>query len=116
MSVLSAIILQDEEDKALKIGEILDESNQIKVLGTSNDGQMGYDLYLKYITVYRTAESVSFTLPRRKRSPVSEWYPCCRKSKRHWKKNGNVSHRPDSIRRKLTDTAALSSRIGTGNV
>ncbi len=48
MSVLSAIILQDEEDKALKIGEILDESNQIKVLGTSNDGQMGYDLYLKY--------------------------------------------------------------------
>lgn len=48
MSVLSAIILQDEIEKAKEIGEILDQSKSFKVLGTANDGQMGYDLFKKY--------------------------------------------------------------------
>ncbi len=48
MSVLSAIVLQDDIEKAREIGEILDDSNQIKVLGTTNDGQMGLELFEKY--------------------------------------------------------------------
>ena len=48
MSVISAIVLQDDIEKARQIGDILDESSQVKVLGSSNDGQMGYDLFLKH--------------------------------------------------------------------
>lgn len=48
MSIISTIVLQDDIEKARLIGESLDESNQVKVLGSSNDGQMGYDLVLKH--------------------------------------------------------------------
>ena len=48
MSVISTIVLQDDIEKARQIGEMLDESSQVKVLGSSNDGQMGYDLVLKH--------------------------------------------------------------------
>lgn len=48
MSIISAIVLQDDIEKARQIGETLNESSQVKVLGSSNDGQMGYDLFLKH--------------------------------------------------------------------
>ena len=48
MSVISTIVLQDDIEKAQQIANLLDESSQVKVLGSSNDGQMGYDLFLKY--------------------------------------------------------------------
>ncbi len=48
MSVLSAIVLQEDLVYANDLKESLDKSTYLKVLATSNDGQMGLDLINKY--------------------------------------------------------------------
>ena len=48
MSVLSAIVLQEDLTYANNLKESLDKTSFIKVICTTNDGQMGLDLINKY--------------------------------------------------------------------
>lgn len=48
MSVMSAIVLQEDLAYATSIEEKLNKTSYIKVICSSNDGQMGFDLISKY--------------------------------------------------------------------
>ena len=48
MSVLSAIVLQDDIQKAKEVASILDGCEKIKVLGYANDAMMGLELVDKH--------------------------------------------------------------------
>ena len=48
MSVMSAIILQEDLPYANSLKDMLDKTSYVKVLCSTNDGQMGLDLINKY--------------------------------------------------------------------
>ena len=51
MSVMSAIILQEDLPYANSLKDMLDKTSYVKVLCSTNDGQMGLDLINKYLRV-----------------------------------------------------------------